>query len=333
MGLGIGNTMGVFSVKQTAKFSIFSLVVVLIHLTVSQSVRAGQGVASTPDVQACKYALPYTIDDDATWSGACKDGFLHGYGELVELSAEKPCRFSGDFIQGQMEGYAEIQCWTDAFGEWEAFRYQGDVKAGEQTGYGLLSIGDSMYYMGHLENGDFHGFGELRIKDYYLYGNFTNSQLNGHGFLKYKDLYNFMGVFKDGEVNGPGVLDVSAEFSLMAKGNFRGTMFQSPHLWEMIGPGQLIYASKNETYSYIGEIQELGMHGRGVQIYDAHAKYEGEFADNSPNGSGVVYDTDGNSCEGRWDSGKMVAKGMGFKEGKPYACTVDKKLQIEFFLE
>lgn len=246
---------------------------------------------------------------------------------------EYPCRFSGQFTNGQLEGYAEIQCWTNAFGKREAFRYKGDVKAGEQTGYGVYSIGDSMLYMGHLENGDFHGFGELRIKDHYLYGNFKNSKLNGHGFLKYKDLYNFMGLFKDGEVNGPGVLDLAAEFSLMVKGDFRGSMFQSPHLWEVIGPGHFIYASKTETYTYVGEIQELGMHGRGTQIYDAHGKYEGEFVDNMHHGSGTVYDRDGNRCSGHWEAGKMAAKGMGFKEGKPYACTVNNKLEIDFFLE
>lgn len=66
----------------------------------------------------------------------------------------------------------------------------------------------------------------------------------------------------------------------------------------------------NEIYfSYDGNWKAGKMHGRGVFMFDDEKTYDGDFANNRPNGQGNAEYIDGRHYDGEWKDGEYQGKG------------------------
>ncbi|SEA20909.1 C13 family peptidase [Microbulbifer marinus] len=127
------------------------------------------------------------------------------------------------------------------------------------------TLPDGSVYAGSLQNGLFHGKGELSWPDGRHYeGEFVQGRISGRGRFDYGDGCFYEGEFLDGELSGHGRYEC-------AEGVWEGEFQQ----------GELLKGSVawTDAGSYEGEFLNLMPHGQGHQITAEGAHYEGTFAD------------------------------------------------------
>ena len=126
-------------------------------------------------------------NETATWSGECKDGYVHGQGTLQWYINGKPNEtYVGSFSQGKIHGKG-IYTWAGGS------KYDGEFKDNIRHGKGIYTWASGTKYDGEYKDGKRHGLGKLTlIKGDNAIADYGNGEWQG-------DTYIVQGEFVDNE--------------------------------------------------------------------------------------------------------------------------------------
>jgi hypothetical protein len=132
-------------------------------------------------------------DEDATWSGPCKDGYAHGEGTLVwTVGGKQSSRYEGGMRRGLRHGLGYS---IDHQGN----QYEGGFADGKREGKGTLVEYDGTEYSGDWKAGRRNGIGSLVYLNGARYdGAFDHDTFNGQGRAVYIGGQVFEGQFVQG---------------------------------------------------------------------------------------------------------------------------------------
>jgi hypothetical protein len=121
---------------------------------------ASRVVAATgyiADDKGCKIANPDPKPGETvTWSGACKDGYAEGEGDMQWYLEGKPAgHYVGSLAHGALSGNGKLTLP-------DGTSYEGGWLNGKQEGKGTLKAADGGTYQGEWKNGEPHGRGVMR---------------------------------------------------------------------------------------------------------------------------------------------------------------------------
>lgn len=131
----------------------------------------------------------YNFEDNetATWSGECKDGYVHGQGTLQWYKNGKPDDiYVGSYSQGKMHGKG-ILTWEDGS------KYDGEFKDDKRHGKGITTWASGSKYDGEYKDDKQHGLGKLTL----VKGSLSAIMYNDVEWQG--DTYIVQGEFVDGE--------------------------------------------------------------------------------------------------------------------------------------
>lgn len=126
------------------------------------------------DQNGCKHFNPHPqVDENLTWSGACKDGYAEGNGQIKwTVSGKLAEEYEGDYLRGRPHGKGSMTSHENGQ------KYTGDWVDGVPTGEGKLVLPDGTTYVGQFLNWRFEGIGELTSPDgRTIYGEWVNGEL------------------------------------------------------------------------------------------------------------------------------------------------------------
>jgi hypothetical protein len=171
------------------------------------------------------------------------------------------------------------------------YYYVGVCKENRIVGPGKLFVNDKLYYEGEFANENFHGRGKRFYTDGALYdGNFFRGKMYGKGILRVSEKEAYTGMFKQGYPNG---------FGSYLKEGVTYTGFFSD--WDLYF-GK--YSRNNITYS--GYFTDFKLFGYGRMQYKPGDYYEGEIANEQPNGKGFTIKDEENAIYGEFKDGSLV---------------------------
>ncbi|WP_295803680.1 C13 family peptidase [uncultured Microbulbifer sp.] len=132
---------------------------------------------------------------------------------------------------------------------------------------------DGSVYEGEMQDGLFHGRGELTWPDGRHYrGGFENGFLSGQGEFVYSDGCTYTGEFSEGDLNGQGRYDCG---DTAWEGEFHnGDLARGTVVWPGFG-------------SYEGELQDFQPHGKGILTRTDGTEIRASFEYGQANGEGV----------------------------------------------
>ncbi|WP_237060265.1 C13 family peptidase [Microbulbifer sediminum] len=192
----------------------------------------------------------------------------------------------------------------------------------EQFGGGT-ALPDGAVYSGNMENGLFHGQGELNWPDGRHYqGTFSLGQMSGQGRMVFADGCIYEGEFREGDFHGSGHYACG---DAVWEGEFR--------------QGELVKGSVSSASgdTYEGEFQDFTPHGQGHRTTadgadyegtfeygymvqgnyrdEAGYRYEGEFQYTYYNGEGELTRPDGTIIRANFEYGEANGEGVRIREG------------------
>ncbi|TNV77325.1 hypothetical protein FGO68_gene5611 [Halteria grandinella] len=146
----------------------------------------------------------------------------------------------GEMIKGKFTGFGIQTSLPNKEYQMPLCRRIGMFENGIFTNFGFESFDTGQWYLGHLKDEKFEGYGKLRTaQGYYLEGNFKENKLQGQGviFMKTKTEpaqgHFYQGKFKDSVLlDGGGVMGVYEK----EKGVF--------HLYEAVFEGSRVVSAK-----------------------------------------------------------------------------------------
>jgi MORN repeat len=156
------------------RMSIFSaslLAALLGLLSVNTFAEEGEWIK---DQQGCKHFNPHPQPDEKlNWSGACKDGFADGKGQIKwDVAGKLAEEYDGEYLRGRPHGTGTMKSHENGQ------VYTGDWVAGVPTGDGKLVLPDGTTYVGQFLNWRFEGIGELTSPNgKSVYGEWVNGEL------------------------------------------------------------------------------------------------------------------------------------------------------------
>ena len=140
-------------------------------------------------------------NETATWSGECKDGYVHGQGTLQWYKNEKPNEiYVGSFSQGKIHGKgiytgADGRKYDGEFKDdklhgkgiltWaDGDKYDGEWKDGKRLGKGIYTGADGRKYDGEFKDGKKHGLGKLTlVKGSNAIASYDNGEWQGDTYV------------------------------------------------------------------------------------------------------------------------------------------------------
>ena len=136
-------------------------------------------------------------NETATWSGECKDGYVHGQGTLQWYKNEKPNEiYVGSFSQGKMHGKG---IYTGADGR----KYDGEFKDDKLHGKGILTWANGNKYDGEFKDSKMHGKGIYTFANGSKYeGEYKDDKRHGLGKLTLVKGDNGIANYNNGEWQG-----------------------------------------------------------------------------------------------------------------------------------
>lgn len=159
--------------------------------------------------------------------------------------------------------------------------YDGELKNGLPTGYGILHCDDGDRYEGEFALGRFNGYGK---------------SIRENGDIRYE------GDYKAGLFNNQGTyyyLSMDKQGRKYYKGGFVNG--------KRAGKGELVW---NNGTVYIGNFVDNEMSGSGIMKWPNGDVYEGEFKAGKRNGIGKYTSATGSMYKGSWLDGKRCGKGV-----------------------
>ena len=235
-----------------------------------------------------EYAIFFNDDDAATVRhellhlyGACDYYMLQALAEAAEAYYPDSIMLAAVAANSTDSLTAYIIGWTDTL-DGQAIRfleatdhitwemYLDANEAGTITGWGT-SLTENGEYDGMLQDGIFHGWGEMRWNDGSTYaGHWAWGTRTGKGVLTWPDGSSYTGDFVDGQRTGTGV-----------------------YTW----PGGSVYT---------GGFMDGQRTGKGVLTWADGSSYTGDFLNGLQHGYGIYRGTDGTVMDGQWHEGRFL---------------------------
>lgn len=129
---------------------------------------------------------------------------------------------------------------------------------------------------------------------------------NGHGVYVYPSGARYEGNFRDGKIQGEGILYFSDGNKYI--GNWVNQYRE--------GKGKMIFTSGDV---YRGEFKHGRINGKGIMDFVSGDKYEGNWSNDLQHGNGNYFYSNGDRYEGEFYAGKFQGKGsMFYKDGSKY---------------
>ena len=267
-------------------------------------------------------------------SGNC----INGTGTFIFPSGGK---YSGHFVNSKLAGqgtfyYTNGNIYT---GDWRnniregvgqlvmptGDEYTGDFKANKFWGKGTYKFQSGEYYIGDWYNDKAKGKGKYIFPTGEEYsGEFENGKFHGYGLYRYANKESYEGYWIDNKRHGEGKLIDSfgsSQYGIWVDDN-------------LVSPLEKSKSNLSVQKSHEGDInrdcQKIECKsGLGYYIYKDGSKWEGEFANGKPGGSGTCYYANGNRYEGSWAKNVPEGTGMMFlKNGEIYGGTWEKGVLI-----
>lgn len=190
--------------------------------------------------------------------------------------------------------------------------YEGGIRHGVFSGYGVYFVSGETRYAGSWEAGQFDGFGDYTYKCGARYnGDFVKGMRHGHGLYTYTCGTNYSGSWRDDWRHGQGV-----------QRSVNGTTYRGD--WEdgkRHGQGFVVH-EKSGTY-YRGGYHDNQWHGHG-EWHDPGGgtvpglNYKGAFIYGLRAGQGRLVFSDGHTIEGQFENNVAVHVRVDYTDGSSY---------------
>lgn len=234
-------------------------------------------------------------NETATWSGECKDGYVHGQGTLQWYENGKPTGiYVGSYSQGKVHGKG-VYTWADGG------KYDGEWKDSKRHGLGKLTL-----VKGDNAIASYDNKGEWQGNTYVVQGRFYD------GYFDEK-------MNNEQYANALKKQKAEAKWTLTETYQCKVRNFDSNHTakWSggcqdgyVEGYGTLHwYKDDKLTGTYVGSFSEGYMHGKGVYTKANGNKYDGEYKYTNRHGKGIYTWANGSKYDGEWKDGERHGLG------------------------
>lgn len=205
-------------------------------------------------------------------------------------------------FQQFMEGDGKDLKWNNYFEEIDKNRqYRGQWSKDRKVwgGIGEIKFSDGSLYQGMIKNKLFNGKGRITHANADIYqGEWTDGKANGQGVFVDQDGSMYDGEWVDDKQHGTGT-EVWNNGQIKYTGDFVDG--------KKTGQGRFEF----EGSYYEGDFVDGKFEGNGKYYFAESGKiYEGEFSNNSMNGTGVMVWPDQSRYEGEFKNGKMSGRGI-----------------------
>lgn len=303
----------------------------------TQSKEASLGADRSLNINGCRaigLASESLSRADATWTGQCVDGKLHGEGELKFqwVGSGLPLIFKGHFAGGQLERGRMDNSGTIYEGEFENIsphgegemtfhngtKIKGRFAAGRVAGEGVYELTtSSMRYVGALDSlARMHGRGVLTYADGMVYeGEFFEHHLQGIGVLKRADGAVEEGRFANDFLNGAGKKTWAN--GTRYEGQFRAGHAQGQGIMRSADGSEYVGQFLSDRYSGRGKLTDVSgkvcegdfiagqLHGKAKCLWANGDQYDGGFIADKRAGDGLYIEADGEVKEGQFLNGEL----------------------------
>lgn len=239
----------------------------------------------------CSYWREHPKNGESiTWSGDCKNGKAHGYGELsISMYLKLDRTIIGNLAEGKLQGKATIKYAKGAILQAKfidskihgksIMKYpDGSIKETEHENGNLIRVlrytwADGAIYQGDWKDGKLHGKGIMKLPDGGTYeGDWHRGKANGKGLFKHADGTIYEGDFRHGKMNGKGLLKLA-----------NGTIYE-------------------------GDFSDDEKHGKGIENFTDGTVFKGEFRHGKRHGKGVLMHSNGKREISRWADDVVVQR-------------------------
>ena len=300
------------------------------------------------------------------WDGETFDSIVHGNGTLIVMQNDsviesRSCNaYYGSLTDDDIVMVNEEERYVgnvseEKFNGYGVYYKNGDIYVGTFTDskpHGFVSWyrASKPYYIGHWDNGSFHGEGTLykedgtvksgdwehgkliqtladvKLKEGHYNGYVKNNKPDGLGKMEYANGALYSGKWKEGKYNGQGVLiqgnDTISSHWLNGVLNGDTKIITSDFSYSggyMDGyPHGLCNVNVPDVFSYVGFMDEGEKSGYGELSYPNGDSYHGDWDHNLFDGDGIyIYANDKASYEGQWYQG--LQDGIGYYRSPRFA--------------
>lgn len=230
-------------------------------------------------------------DEVVSWSGGCQEGKASGQGVLSCFADGKlTTRFDGTMVAGKAEGPGRLNFWLKQ----GYARYEGELKASEMHGRGVLVLPDGSRAEGDFQNGNLNGFVTYTETNGARYvGQVINNEPHGQGRQILPGKEEYFGEFKHGKREGQSTL-------LLPNGDIYKGEFKND---QPGGQGKLLTV---EGGIYEGSFKAGQPQGEGVFTTPGGDVARGRVVDGKPDGKIVYTMKNGGTKEETWKEGRKV---------------------------
>jgi hypothetical protein len=278
---------------KSVRFSLFVLATAMLSTLYGQDMtKAAEGTWLKDPITGCGIwnSAPQG-NEMISWSGDCLDGKASGFGVLVWLEDGKIVgRFTGTMANGKAEGRGKLHFQVeDGFAS-----YDGDFRASEMHGRGVLLFPDKSRAEGDFMHDNMNGFIKATMAEGGSYkGEVSDNEPHGKGHQITPDKEEYYGDFVNGVREGSGTL-------LLPNGDIYEGQFKNDLAH---GTGTLSTANGEK---YQGSFQRGRPHGTGIYTAADGDVARGQFVNGDPDGKIIFTLQDGGTREEIWKNGKMV---------------------------
>ena len=247
------------------------------------------------------------------YKGHWDEGNQPSGGKFLWKKGNKYKRFfsAAEAESSDREGRSFIQNPSDR-GDWEI-----DLSASNLE---LQIKPDGEVYLGSLKNGKRHGRGRSVQDDEYV-GDWLNDKPNGKGQYIWAGGKKYIGYFLNGQRHGKGTLEILLK-SKYEKEIDRLEIFTNEGIYIPVSASNEVdfctanlpftFADSEEkslSYFYEGEWKFDKREGEGEEIWPDGSYYKGFYSNNTRNGFGEYFSSDGENYIGNWKGGQKDGVG------------------------
>lgn len=243
------------------------------------------------------------------YRGQWKNHGRNGKGELTFANGDQ---YIGEFQEDKFWG-------TGIYLYRSGDKYEGEWMNNVAHGKGKYTFSDKERYEGAFFKGVFSGFGAFYYNDGTLFiGNWANNKKQGEGKMHYKNGGKIHGIWENDELlkrlepgdkvansNPPksNKVEIKEEIEEVFETETNWKDCTSAYCSDEVG--QLIYADGSK---WQGQFMNGQPEGSGTLYYSNGNKYEGEIKNHAPNGDGVMYFNNNKVVGATWTDGYPVKR-------------------------
>ncbi len=252
----------------------------------------------------------YVWNNGEKYAGDFSDGKMHGKGTYTWPNGHQ---YKGDWLNGKQNGYGTY-LWPNGktkHGQWASGAIVKELTSlpsgtsSNTTTTAATSTRTTGCVSGDCENGQ--GLYIWTNGDKYQ-GQWLNGKFNGQGAYTWVDGSKYSGAWQHGAKNGQGTF-------YEATGKAKTGFWQNDKLANASGtrPPTTTVATTNTSGK--GCVTGNCTNGLGIYIWSNGDKYEGDFKNGKPDGSGTKHYADKGRYLGEWKNGKREGMGIQYMPG------------------